>query len=524
MKQLQFIFISFLTLINWNAFAQRPDEIIFSSPINLTATTDINDTIKKGRPIKLYSIQNFKYVDSKQVLPYLNITGLRKSDEPFRVSTALEFKSIKNFDVEKSTDVEYTWNSFLLFNDFFPTLISKGLQYEIRNQLEEDNLEYLKKLEENNSFFHDDYFEDYLYSILSKIHPGILSDGRPGNISVKILKNSEPNAFCLSNGTILLSTGLLSTIESEDELVGILAHEAAHFVLDHQMLNYNTQQDRKKRAEFWSGFAIAAAATADILLAQNNKNHQVGILTYSAAIAAAIVSTEVLEKLGIKYSLAQESNADWAARNIAEVLKYDKEGITIALKRIRKHLISTGNYLALSGGSTHPSIDDRIGNDFSPIDNIKYSNVEYLKKVSFINSFNAKNELWNFSHIAKAQELADKNIKSGVATEIDYLIKAIILRRLNNSKVKIEESLSLIQKAKTAITTENIVIDKEEAITLMRLNRNIEAKKSFETYLLNLQSYQKNIDSDNNNSNDSDKTLLSEIEWTKKMIFKVAHL
>jgi hypothetical protein len=259
-------------------------------------------------------------------------------------------------------------------------------------------------------------------------------------------------------------------------------------------------------------------------MASKNENHPIGILTYSAAIAAAIISSEVLEKLGIKYSIMQESDADWAARNISEILKYDKDGITNALKRIRFHLISTGNYLALSGGKTHGSIDNRIGHDFNPVDNSKYSKIDYLKKVSLINTYNAQNELWNLSHIKKAQELVDKNIKSGVAIEMDYLIKAIINRRLFNNKEKIEESLTLIQKAKSLNVNSLFMIEKEEAITLLRLSRNTEAKKSFETYLINLLAYQKSIDNDGNSSNDSDANLIREIDWTKKMIFKSTNL
>lgn len=504
--------------------AQRPDEIIFKQPIILKAVKDVNDTIKEGAIVKLYSIPNYKYVDKKQLIPCLNLKGYRSPDEPFTINNAIEFKLFKNFEIQRVKDVDYEWNSFLLTNDFYPTLMDKGLQYELRNQLEEDNLDYLERLEKKGSIFKDDYFEDYLNSILSKIHTGTLNDGRPGNLTVKIFKKSEPNAFCLSNGTILISTGLLSTMESEDELVGILAHEAAHFVLDHQILNFNKQQDRKKRAEFWAGLAIAAAATTDLILANNNDNHTFGVLTYSAAMAAAIIAPEILDRLGVKYSKEQENEADWAARNISNALNYDREGITIALKRIRKHLISTGNYLALSGGDTHPNIDERIGNDFSPINSSKYTQLEYLKKVSFINSYNAKNELWNFAHFEKAMELADKNIKSGVATELDYIIKATIIRRTNSAKAKIEEALSLIQKAKTIAYTESLLIDKEEGITLLRLSRNLEAKKAFEVYLTNLLAYQKAVDTDNNNSNDSDSAITEEILWTKKMIFKSGHM
>ena len=103
-------------------------------------------------------------------------------------------------------------------------------------------------------------------------------------------------------------------------------------------------------------------------------------------------------------------------------------------------------------------------------------------------------------------------------------MKSIIIRRLYNSKSKNEESLALLQKAKTILVTENLIIHKEEGITLLRLNRNLEAKKSFETYLSALINYQKIVDSDSNHINDSDAELGYEIEWTKKMIFKSGQL
>ncbi len=55
----------------------------------------------------------------------------------------------------------------------------------------------------------------------------------------------------MPNGTIMLSIGLLSIIDSEEELVSILAHEVAHFV-DHYVMNIIKQQEREKRAAFWA--------------------------------------------------------------------------------------------------------------------------------------------------------------------------------------------------------------------------------------------------------------------------------
>ncbi|MEZ4334137.1 MAG: M48 family metallopeptidase [Myxococcota bacterium] len=45
----------------------------------------------------------------------------------------------------------------------------------------------------------------------------------------RIVERSEPNAFALPGGTILVTTGLLDRIETENELAFVLAHELGHF-------------------------------------------------------------------------------------------------------------------------------------------------------------------------------------------------------------------------------------------------------------------------------------------------------
>lgn len=91
----------------------------------------------------------------------------------------------------------------------------------------------------------------------------------------------------------------------------------------------------------------------------------------------------------------------------------------------------------------------------------------------------------------KDLNLVEKNIKSSTATESDYIIKAKIIRRLFSSKEKMEEVILLLNKAKSLDISKNIVISKEEGIPLSIIGRNLDAKKSFETYLLGLIELQK---------------------------------
>ena len=108
------------------------------------------------------------------------------------------------------------WQVKAIENGVYDNLVQKGVQYDLRLDLERDALDYLNYLERNDLIFNDDYFESYLQTLAFKIYPGRIEDDRPGNLNFKIVKDNTPNAFAFPNGTIILTTGLLSTYNSED--------------------------------------------------------------------------------------------------------------------------------------------------------------------------------------------------------------------------------------------------------------------------------------------------------------------
>ncbi len=406
------------------------------------------------------------------------------------------------------------WQLSILQSDLHESISTKGYQYGLRHELDQEAIDYLRKLEEYDGFFEDAYLTDYLQSLLYEIHPISLGDKRPGNLNIRVLKSNEPNAFCLPNGTIIVSTGLLSVIESEDELIGVLSHEVAHFVLDHQLVNYNAQLQRQQRAEFWAGFATVVAAASEVYMAAEHDVYTGGSLTMSTAILSTIIANEVIERLGLKYSQNQEMAADHAAKEILKVLGRDSLALSAALTRLVDYNILVGNYVALTGEGSHPGLPKRVkAMGMLDINDLKnYHSTAYQKLTSFVNTFNAIQE-YNMKHLETCNTLIDKNIQAGIATEDDYILKGMVLRALFNTPEKNQEALSYIQKAKLLNVTPRNFTYKQEAITLLRLDKKQEAIAALENYLNGLEDSEEETD-----------FIWNEIEWTRKMIYKTKQL
>jgi Zn-dependent protease with chaperone function len=488
--------------------------IALQTEIHAEAMSKIYPNIKKGDTFKITAAIQSKDI---QYADYGYMAFDAVGNEVF-----IDASNTKALQFSSANSIIAIWHKHMVMHDVLPELMQKGYQYDLRNDLNTESNDFINSLSQQGGFFNDAYLEDYLYALISKIHGGVWSYNRPGNLSIRILKDTEPNAFILPNGAMVISTGLLSTIKSEDELAGILAHEIAHFVLDHHVINYNKEIDRQKRAEFWAALATVAAAGADAYLSMNNEYHVPGVLTASTIIAATVLTDQITKRLGIKYSQEQESKADLAATEVISSLSYDKSGLAIALYRLRSYFVKTGDFLALSGSGTHPSIESRIQAIGMPEITDQLIQPKYLKSVSLVNSHNAWIELWSRNQPLAALALVNSNIENGVGTEVDYIVAAVVKRRQAVSNADLEEVLKLLAVAKALNVAPHIQISKEEGLTYLRLNKPAEAKQAFVIYLDELQQFKAQF-----RLSESQiwlSTLVDEIDWAQKMVFKADKL
>ncbi len=402
---------------------------------------------------------------------------------------------------------EHAWMLSKLMAGTYESIETKGMQYSLRNEIDQDCIDAYFLYEKYNSFFNDDYVTDYLQSLLYEIHPITLNDGRPGNLNIRVLKNASPNALCAPNGMIFITTGLLSLIDTEEELIGILAHEVAHFVLDHQVQNINTAMQRQKRAEFWAGMATAAAAIGEVYLAVDHDYVPTGNLTYSVAVLSSVIGMDIVERLGAKYTKAQEEQADEAAILLLRTIRIQPSAYASAFTKIGDYAILTGNYNYIYGGDSHPELMKRILNAGGTGGKI-FSSTKYHQTMSLVNTFSAILE-YNSRHMKACEELASKNINAGVATEEDYMLKAMVVRALSNTQESNEAALGYLKKAKSLNIFDYPYLSKQEGITLLRLGMKEEAQKSFQTYAESLEAIE-----------EPDGYVNMELKWTKKMIYK----
>ena len=183
----------------------------------------------------------------------------------------ITLRNLQNISFTPANIKEF-WQDLGLKNGVYENIAKEGLQYSLRSDLEDEALEFVDYVEGSDLGFNDAYLESYLHALIYRIYPLKLDDGRPGILNVRVIKDFKPNAYILPNGSLFVTTGLLSTIGSEEELIGILAHEVAHFVLDHSVININEAVQRQKRAEFCAAFATVAAAAVDVYTSANGSN------------------------------------------------------------------------------------------------------------------------------------------------------------------------------------------------------------------------------------------------------------
>lgn len=150
---------------------------------------------------------------------------------------------------------------------------------------------------------------------------------KPFEYRAFVYPSDVPNAFALPGGVIYVTRGLLKTMQSESELMGVMAHEMGHIELGHCFSSVKFE-----------------------LLARKAHGHTLGKI--------ADMAVGLLLRPG--FSKAQENESDEYAYGLLLESQYDPRGVGFAFKRLAD---STGvrkeSGLIEAYFSTHPSLELR---------------------------------------------------------------------------------------------------------------------------------------------------------------------
>lgn len=197
--------------------------------------------------------------------------------------------------------------------------------------------EFYEKLEKANVISQNEQANTFLGRLGERILAH--SDKAPFDFKFSIIRSSAINAFATPGGYVYVNQGLITLVENEGELAGVLAHEIAHVNGRHIAQN----ADRSQKL----GISALAAILAGAFLGGG------GDLT--AAVTGFTMATATT--LSLKYSREQEEAADRMGISYLVDAGYSGSTMLDFLKIMRRYEYYSNTIPSYF--LTHPGTDER---------------------------------------------------------------------------------------------------------------------------------------------------------------------
>ena len=330
-------------------------------------------------------------------------------------------------------NIESLWQFKMLEHKVYDDLLGGGYHYDRRYAMEELMREFMVTAEQNGSFYIDSYLESRLYGILRMVYPVRHTDRRPGVLSLRILSDITPDSWVGPDGTMVITTGMITAMNSELELMALMAQEVAHFALDHHLSNFNS-----------------------LLL--------VGMVPALGNI--------------IRYSTQQELKADECAVSVLEGYGESPAVLASMLRKVLAYGELMGNYYL---GSTNGFFPDAVSRAVAHTDTLTYFSTDYERLIAPVISFNAF-KAYSQSQYLLCRRLLERNIASGEASADDRVLLSQAMMRLAGSDQEYENALSVVRSVIGRDEEAPPEAFKQEALLLLSLERRREAETALTRY------------------------------------------
>ena len=224
-------------------------------------------------------------------------------------------------DVENIGKREINGRIYLIF----PNFISFDHEIQIGAQL-------AAQMDQSAKLFKDPDVTQYLEGIVQNL---VRHSDAKVPFRVKLLDSDEINAFALPGGFLYVNKGLLQATDTEDQLVGVLAHEIAHVAARHAT-------EMMTKAQILNYAAIPTIFVGGV----------VGMMVQNGLGLAMD-----LKILGV--SRSSEREADILGSQYAWSASYDPEGFLSFFEKMQAQEKKQPGKMA-SWFRTHPSTPDRL--------------------------------------------------------------------------------------------------------------------------------------------------------------------
>ena len=197
-----------------------------------------------------------------------------------------------------------------------------------------------RRFERDGMVLEDQATNAYLFRIGQALIPAGLT---VENVSWKFraLRDPQPNAFALPNGSIYVTTGLLALIDNESQLAAIIAHELTHVMRRHTYVQ--NRADRKKYLTMNVTQLVASFIP--------------GNAAYAAFVLIATVSPLIVQSMIAGYSRDLEREADLKGIDMMISAEYSPEEMVNLFKVLDRDI--EGENIKLYYND-HPALRERI--------------------------------------------------------------------------------------------------------------------------------------------------------------------
>ena len=416
------------------------------------------------------------------------VTKLKKpmqGEDPYQVVLTsggrqfyIPLNLIEGYFETSVTDKNIFWGMTLLEN--YPDAFKKDGLASLRHERRLDADQYLTELKKSNLFYDDAAIEDYLQCMVLEIMPDKQFLNREVAVPVvRLLKSAAPDMMMLGNDVLLVSTGMLATLDTEDEMKALMLREVSHHLLDHALITIKQNIARANRAAFWGAVIDGVVAAAEQTLYERYDFYEPGLIFATNDVVQSLVNLNVARRMGLDYSPKMEKEADRHALAYMEFMGISKDALASALHKLNDYYQRENDVSTLSKYGAYGTLEDRLTDmkkpEYQPKDR------DFLKRMMSVVSFEAAMQDYNKQY-RNAHLLAMKNINNNLACADDYLMVARSLMKQTNTPESNAECLLYLDKADLVSKVEDVNITKMRILLMLRENMAINAVDMIKKY------------------------------------------